>query len=43
MMGYWRFTCLKPTSGAAAVSEKFITAILSAASTYCQSFFVLLN
>lgn len=39
MVGCWRFACLKPTSGAAADSEKFITAILSAASTHCPSCF----
>lgn len=39
MMGCWRFACFKPTCGAAAVSEKFITAILSEASTHCQRFF----
>lgn len=38
MMGCWRFACFEPTPGAAAVSEKFITAILSAASTHCQRF-----
>lgn len=40
MIECWRFARLKPTSRAAAGFEKFITAILSAASNHCQSIFL---